>query len=302
MAFPATDAALEGFKITRARPSAALVWAGVQLVLAFANRLCVIAIGGRQLATLPTNDPMTMLAHPEMLSAYMGLIFGIAAMSVAMGVIANGFLYAAAARSVMQPERGGPGWLACGLDELRQMAVLALYVIVLFAAYIGGAFVASAVLGLILAPLLGEVGLYLTAILSMILDIAFVVWVGVRLSLAPSATFAQRRVVFFDSWKLTRGRFWPLLGAYLVSWLLAILVLVLVMAIGSVIWVMMAGTTEASAAQMTDFASLVRPANLVLIVFSALAYGLMSLLVLTPPPYIYRQFAGTGASDAAKAF
>lgn len=301
MAFPATDAALEGFKITRARPSAALVWTGVQLVLAFANRLAVIAIGGKQLAALPTNDPMTMLAHPEMLSAYTGVIFGVAAVSVVMGVIANGFLYAAAARSVLQPERGGPGWLGFGMDELRQIGVLALYLVVLFAAYIGGAFVASAVLGLILAPLFGGVGITLTVVLSMVVDLAFVIWVGVRLSLAPSATFAQRRLVFFDTWKLTRGRFWPLLGAYLVSWLLAILVLVLVMAIGSVIWVMMAGTTEASAAQATDFASLVRPANVVLLLFSALGYGLMSLLLLTPPPYIYRHFAAT-TDAAAKVF
>lgn len=301
MAFSATDAAFEGFKITRSRPPAALVWAGVQLVLAVATRVAAIAIAGPRLNALVGANLMTLLAHPEQLTSEMGVICEVAVVSAVLGVIVNGFLFAAAARSVMQPARGGPGWLAFGMDELRQVAVLALYVIVLFAAYVAGTLVASAAFGLILAPLFGTVGVALTVVLSGLVDLAFVVWIGVRLSLAPAATFAQRRIVFFDTWRLTRGRFWPLLGGYLVSWLMALLVFLLVMAIGSVAWLMLAGsTTDATAAQMVDFASLLRPANVVLLVFSAIAYALGGLIVLTPPPYAYRELAG--AAEAAKAF
>lgn len=43
----------------------------------------------------------------------------------------------------------------------------------------------------------------------------FLIWLAVRLSLASPLTFDTRRVRVFGSFALTRGRFWSLLGAYL---------------------------------------------------------------------------------------
>ena len=54
-----------------------------------------------------------------------------------------------------------------------------------------------------LVPWLGTLG---------VLGVA--VFVVVRLSLAPVATFAERRLVVFESWSLTRGHFWQLFAAY----------------------------------------------------------------------------------------
>lgn len=49
------------------------------------------------------------------------------------------------------------------------------------------------------------------------------IWASVRLSLAPVITFSERRIALFDSWRLTRGHFWRLVGAFLLAWLLTLI-------------------------------------------------------------------------------
>jgi len=44
----------------------------------------------------------------------------------------------------------------------------------------------------------------------------FAIWVGVRLSLAPPATVASREVFLFETWPITRGSFWRLLGGMII--------------------------------------------------------------------------------------
>jgi Ca2+/Na+ antiporter len=43
-----------------------------------------------------------------------------------------------------------------------------------------------------------------------------VIWVGVRVCLYPAATVAERKVKVFSVWKMTEGRFWPILAAILI--------------------------------------------------------------------------------------
>jgi hypothetical protein len=53
------------------------------------------------------------------------------------------------------------------------------------------------------------------------------IWVLVRLSLAGAITFSERRIHVSKSWELTRGRFWPLAWAYVLAFLLWLLLIFL---------------------------------------------------------------------------
>ncbi|MDX2276988.1 MAG: hypothetical protein NW206_16175 [Hyphomonadaceae bacterium] len=58
------------------------------------------------------------------------------------------------------------------------------------------------------------------------------IFFGVRLAPANATSIARKKFAFFDAWKVTRGRFWPLLGAFAIWFLIylgAVLVLYIIM-------------------------------------------------------------------------
>ena len=294
MAFSATDAALEGFKISRARPSAILAWAAVQFGLVVLARLAMIWIVGAQAGAFFS---LTPFSNPAEMMKLMSVISRFFAADLALSVIFYGILYSAVDRAVMRPGEGGWGWLGLGMDEARQIGVLACSALLLLAVYLAGA-VAVQILALLLGLALGAVGQGVALVVGITADLALVLWIGVRLSLAPPATFDRRRFVLLDTWALTRGRFWPLLGAYVISWLLSLLVLVLVWFIGAAIASVLPGAPAPGASQPqigTTFASILEPQTIVALLFSALAGGMTTPLTLAPAAYAYRELAGAGA-------
>jgi hypothetical protein len=293
MGLTAMDAALEGFRITRARPSAILAWAAVQLVFVVLARLALIWIVGDKAAAFFS---LSLFSNPAAMTALAPVITQYTAAYLALLVILCGILYPAVERAVLRPGEGGWGWLRLGLDEARQAAVFACWVLVLLAAYLAG-MVAVQILALLVGLALGTAGAFVVSAIGFLADLAVIVWIGVRLSLAPPASFDRRRVVLFDTWGLTRGRVWPLLGAYALSWALSFLVTVLVSFIGGAIASFLPGAPAPGAAQPvvgTTFASVLEPQSIVELLFSALAGGLVTPLVLAPPVYACRALAGVG--------
>ena len=54
--------------------------------------------------------------------------------------------------------------------------------------------------------------------------ICLIIWLSVRLCLAVPITVAERRFAFFDSFSLTKGRFWPLFGMAIIAVVMVLLV------------------------------------------------------------------------------
>jgi len=50
--------------------------------------------------------------------------------------------------------------------------------------------------------------------------IVMLVYFGVRFAPAAATSVAKRRFAFFDAWTVTKGRFWALLGAFVLLWLM----------------------------------------------------------------------------------
>ncbi|MBL8543015.1 MAG: hypothetical protein JNJ63_04355 [Hyphomonadaceae bacterium] len=53
-----------------------------------------------------------------------------------------------------------------------------------------------------------------------ILQYGLMIYFGVRFAPAAAASIARRKFAFFDAWTVTKGRFWALLGSFLLLWLM----------------------------------------------------------------------------------
>ncbi|MBC7770121.1 MAG: hypothetical protein H7124_15160 [Phycisphaerales bacterium] len=58
------------------------------------------------------------------------------------------------------------------------------------------------------------------------------IYFSVRLAPAAATTIARRRFAFFDAWKVTKGRFWSLLGSFVLLWLFSILATIILSVAG----------------------------------------------------------------------
>ena len=292
--FSASDAALTGFRIVRERPLALAIWAGIQLILTLGAGLSAVRFAGPALMSLhaasSTGDPALTMAIFQRLEPYYLCL-------LAVSLIFYPILYATMNRAVLRPGEEGFGYIRVGADELRQLGLLLLIVvfgIVACVALIIAAFAVATPLALALA-FNGKGSTTLSILLTLALGLAVValwIYVWVRLSLASPLTFATRKIDLFGSWRLTRGLFWPMFGAYLVAAILALMVFLLTvlisLAVSAAIGGGMGGLSALFHHDMTSLAAYLTPGRLVSLVFSALSWALVWPILLTPAAAIYR--------------
>jgi hypothetical protein len=58
-------------------------------------------------------------------------------------------------------------------------------------------------------------------------------WIGVRLAPAAATSIARKRFAFFDAWKVSKGRFWALLGAFLLLYIMMMVAFFILYAVGA---------------------------------------------------------------------
>lgn len=221
--FAVVDSALEGFRLTRERPGAVAAWAVALFAVNLAILSVVAELGlGPVVAAIRPFDPAPLapdlVARAEAAGPWLpGLLAAFLAL--------NAVLYCAVLRGVLEPADARFGYLRLGFQELRQLglwlyALAALTALqVLLAVVEAGA----AAAGQALQP---EAARLVLASASAAVFLALFYPV-VRLSIAPAMTFHERRVRLFSAWRLTRGQFWGMVGAYLVAGLLALAVVLL---------------------------------------------------------------------------
>jgi hypothetical protein len=194
--FAPTDAALEGFRLIRREPTAAIAWTVLWLV-AFMFTAIVVATGA------PVSLPGQVASHDL---REFGRRFGpFAVISTALFLLVWVTTTVAAYRAVLRPDDRRYFFLRLGADELRLaiMTVTSFMLILVF----GGA--PAYLLFLLVSPLMQVVP-------ALTREIATVgaIWLGVRLSLIAVETVAERRFHLTAYWPLAKGRFWYLLSAY----------------------------------------------------------------------------------------
>jgi hypothetical protein len=173
-----------------------------------------------------------------------------------------------------------------------------------------GVELAFLVIGLLLLAILGTAlgGSGVAVALAILLPVAICgfVYVGVRFSLATPMTFATGRINLFGSWTMTRGRFWPLLGTYVLALALSLVVGALTFVIAALIVGIIGGGFGGIAAMMqadiSSVASVLTPAQLVYLAITSIGAALGAPITMCPPAAIYRSLTGGGPGAVGKVF
>ncbi len=234
--FSPSDAALEGFRLTRERPGDIAVWTGfyfLALLVLFLTMLAVLGPGFREL--IQSGGEATdaeALADLLAKSPQLGPI-------LLLAVYFSAVVLAGVFRVVLRPGERGFAHLRFGADELRLTVV---FLILLAFIAIALAMVDFAVVALGEMTGAGQ----LIPVIMTFAGLALTLWMAVRLSLAAPVTFARRKIAIRESWRLTRGHFWSLLGMLVMSSIFWAIVWIMVSIIGY-LSVALAGGPEAMA-------------------------------------------------------
>ena len=305
--FSAADAAFTGFRVVWERPWAVAIWAVVQFVVSLALNLFMAATAGQafgqlaQLGIQPGTDTDKMMALIQQAAPSSAVVL------IATLVLAAVF-FAAMNRAVMRPAESRFGYLRLASDELRQLGLFGALLALAFLLYIAVALVIIIVIS-ILAAALGAgaqtgVGVMMAVLLPVL--VCVFLYLGVRLSLASPLTFATDRVHVFASWPMTRGRFWPLFGTYLIAFALSFVVTVLTFAIAVLAVAILGGGLQAlGPAFQSDVSSvpaLLTPARLLYLAIVSIGAALSSPITMCPPAAIYQLLTADAPAGASRAF
>jgi MFS family permease len=244
--FSPSEVAFEGFRLIGRRPGAVAAWALIDLVLGgLVLALIWMALGSE----LPTLIAQIAAARTAAAGAAPDASWA-APLAMKMravqwivqpiGLLISVMFTCAVYRAMVRPKESRFAFLRIGGDELRLFALGFIYGVMAVVAVIGLVVVGVVAGGIAIAIFAGGHGAgagwgWFVAVLIALTLFCAAIWVAVRLSLAPPISFAEKRIAIFDSWRLTRGNFWRMFGAYVLTW---IFVLIFSMAVMMVFGIM----------------------------------------------------------------
>ena len=299
MAFSASDAAFEGFRIVRRRPLSVLVWALAYVVFFAVGFLLVgqsvISVMTQIEALEQAGGSPTMTDFAPIMGAY-GTIFGVAwPLSILLGTV----LSTAIARAVVRPKDSALGYLRLGIDEMRVLGAMVVQFLLLMVYY---AVVGGVCVGLgFYAHSSGQGWAWLACVLVGLTGFLALIWLIVRLSLTVPIIVAEGRFTLFGSMPVTRGRFWPLLGMALLAGIMSIVVAFLGGLIAMPIALLTGGPLVAQLETVDGLPTIeilmrLAPALIATGVFNAIVSALQLAILYAPFAEAYRQIKGVEAS------
>ncbi|HEY3694997.1 hypothetical protein [Phenylobacterium sp.] len=291
--FSPSDAALEGFRLTRERPGTVLAWGGVYfagiMVMAI---IMIVGIGPKFITFL--KEQRLQSGDTEAFGSLLAQSWPAFLVVLAAAVFLLAVLTAGIYRLVLRPSEKGFSHLKLGRDELR----LALVHLLLFA--IGMAFLFA--IDIIVAMGQRAGGGPVTLVLGVVGLVAAVlmIWVGVRLSLATPMAFAEQRFSLAAAWRMTRGRFWSLFGMIVLAVIFYVMIWILVSIIGY-LFVTLAGGAEAimNPASLSPARLLAFVANFILQLVLPI---LQVVMIYAPLAVAYQRIAPVQPERVAEAF
>lgn len=250
--FSVTEAATAGFGVIGRKPLAVVGWAiALVVALVLPALLCLAAMGPEfmrliQLAmTQKGSEP-----DPEMMMQMMRTQSGMTAFNLLYWLwssFVKAVFCAAVFRAVLEPRNSAWAYLRIGSRELwltllllveQVLAMIAIFVIALVVVVL----VAVVAVG---GGESGHMAAAATAFVACAIAGCLILWVALRLSLAAPMTFADNQFRLFESWSLTKGQGWRLLGVVLLLFVFVIGLEILVGAVAIGVLVAAGGSLTA---------------------------------------------------------
>jgi len=201
------------FHAGRADGPSGFLWAYLLVYAVFAVLVAVVQYGLQALLLRSEIDMQVAMAGGGFTSGMIGKFALFYLITIAISVVIWSVLEASIMRRYVHETGFTIGF---GGDERRLIMVGLAWVATFIGLYILSAIAAFVVTGGIGS--LAQGSPVLLGVAAFIVGLALTcVWifVTVRLSAASALTIRDKKVHFFDSWGATKGRFWPLFGAYL---------------------------------------------------------------------------------------
>lgn len=278
--FSASDAALEGFQVVRTRWRVVLGWC-LFSVVSFVG-LLVLAFVAIMAATLAASSREQAGTLGGVVG---GLIFGLGGAAIQWVVLAA--LY----RLELRPDSAPSFYhLRFSKDEARLfglwLTLTAVFVVLMVAGY------------LLLRTLEAVSGV--AAAVGTLVFVGVLVWLAIRVSLAGPANFATGRFGLADSWRLTKGRFWSLLGMVLLAVCLLLLIAVVLFVVTALIQAAIGGFRSLAPVSLSDPQALAeRPGAYVFALIAELAIAPL-YLVIAQTPFLSAYLALSAAEREAE--
>jgi hypothetical protein len=284
-AFSPTEAAFEGFRLTREQPRVVAVWAMVFALFSLVSAWLMISTIGPQFPALQAaSQNPAGLAEADAVK-----ILPFYALVLPVVLVFWSVLICAVYRAVLRPGESGPGRLRFGADELRMIALTVILFLLVFMAMVVIALVTSTA-GAAAGPVTG---------LFMAGGAVFAVWVGIRLSLAAPMTFVTGELHLFRAWALTRGQFWPLAAAYATALglggVVAVAASAIFRALVAVVVTVSGGALDhmdqLAQINLTSMAAFLTPATIAYQLFAAGLQAVVCVVIVAPAAVAYAALA-----------
>lgn len=285
--FSASDAAFSGFRVVRENLKTVGVWVLIMTVVSIVYSVVMIHLFGPEMNAFSTyiqtagGDP-----DPNEAAAVLAKIAPASLVSLPYLIVVNAVMFAGVNRLILRPHEGGLLRLRLGGDELRQAGVWVLFNLTLFGVFL---------LGGILSAFFGAMKDAIGVLLALLVNVGMLgglIYLAIRLSLSSAATFDAGKVVFFRSMPLTKGLFWPLLGAYFLAVVMCVIVFLLLFTIVSAVATILSGDLGAAGRLMQADSSSLKafftPMGIAQTAFSGLMSVLTTLIIFAPAPTIYK--------------